>query len=254
MTDSTPVLGIPIFNGSISDLSTVIWETVQSEEPIARQISVCDANVLVSSKSDSRLRKILKENTFLNLADGMPGVWIARAKGAKHIHRCYGPDVFKALVSNTKIPLRHFFSGGKPGVADRLKQFSESEFRNGNIVGTHCPPFRELSDDEIVDISNEINAASPDVVWIGISSPKQDFYAARLAKHLKVHFIITVGAAFDFYTGNVKQAPVFIRKIGMEWLFRTAMEPRRLLGRYLRVVPRFLYLGLLDVLFHKSGT
>ncbi len=87
-----------------------------------------------------------------------------------------------------------------------------------------------------------------DIVWVGLSTPKQELFARELSAHVKVRFIITVGAAFDIHTGRLRQAPLFIQRLGLEWLFRLAMEPRRLWRRYFRVVPLFLVYSIADLL------
>ena len=223
------VVDIALFDGDIPMLFLIMKSDILSEERSSRQISLCDANVLVSSKNDIEFRNLLQKKTYLNLADGMPGVWIGRLKGAKNIDRCYGPDVFEYVMKNSSNEgYKHFLTGGKEGVADKLGQHCSSKFKNNNIVGTHCPPFRKISDQEIMKIAKDINHSKADIVWIGISSPKQDIYAQRLSKYLNVHFIFTVGAAFDFFTGNVKQAPKYIQRIGLEWLYRISREPTTL--------------------------
>jgi N-acetylglucosaminyldiphosphoundecaprenol N-acetyl-beta-D-mannosaminyltransferase len=149
--------------------------------------------------------------------------------------------------------IKHYFSGGKEGVAEELRSYCEHTFGNINIVGTHCPPFRELSEKEIKLIASEINSRGTSMLWIGISSPKQDIYARRLSKYLKVHFIFTVGAAFDFFTGRVRQAPKRIQRSGFEWLFRVFAEPRRMGKKYLSVVPLFIFYNLMDVPYFRPN-
>lgn len=241
------VLDIPLFNGGIPDLFELISDDIQSGDKQNRQVSFCDANVLISSKKDPDFKAILQNDTFINLPDGMPGVWIGKMKGAKGIDRCYGPDVFEYVFKNTAgRNINHYFTGGKVGVAGQLKDFCSSKFKNDNVKGTHCPPFRDLTEEEIKEIAADINAKNADIVWVGISSPKQDKYAKRLSRYTNVHFLFTVGAAFDFFTGNVKQAPKFIQRSGFEWLFRLCMEPKRLWKRYVRVVPLFFYYNILS--------
>lgn len=244
------VIGIPLFDGTIERFSSIVHDKIKNDARRNRQISFCDANVLVSARKNDMLRDTLCNQTFLNMSDGMPGVWIARLKGAKNIDRCYGPDVFEHILKRTANDknIKHYFSGGKEGVAEELRTYCENKYGNMNIVGTHCPPFRELSEKQIEAIAAEINAQGTTILWIGISSPKQDIYALRLSKYLNVHFILTVGAAFDFFTGKVKQAPRFIQRSGFEWLYRVFAEPRRMGRKYLSVVPLFIYYNLMEIL------
>jgi len=184
----------------------------------------------------------------------MPAVWVGRLKGAREMGRCYGPEFFKETIMATKDKdIKHYFCGGKEGVADELIRVCENEFGNFNIVGTFSPPFREMADGEMKALAEDINNKKANIVWIGLSTPKQEIFAHHLAKYTNVHFICTVGAAFDFHTGKVKEAPKFVQKIGLEWLFRLIMEPERLFKRYLKVVPLFLIYGTIDVLkFHYN--
>ena len=248
------VIGIPLYDGTIESFFDVVREKVRKDARKNRQVSFCDANVLVSAKQDHILSDILCNNTYLNMPDGMPGVWVAKLKGAKNIARCYGPDVFEHILKKTANDntMKHYFSGGKEGVAEELKTYCEHKFGNMNIVGTHFPPFRDLLEEEIMQIAEEINSNDTTILWIGISSPKQDIYARRLSKYLDVHFIFTVGAAFDFFTGKVKQAPRFIQRSGFEWLYRLLKEPKRLFSRYAIVVPGFIYLNIIEIFKHIS--
>ena len=244
---SVNVLDIPLFDGDIPMLFQLMKKSISAGEKLSKQISLCDANVLVSSKRDKIFQNLLQNKTYLNLADGMPAVWIGKLKGAKKINRCYGPDVFEYVVRNSiKEGYKHYFTGGKDGVADLLSDYCSSTFGKGSIVGTHCPPFSEISEVGIKNIAKKINETEADIVWVGISSPKQDLYASRLSKCLRVHFIFTVGAAFDFFTGNIRQAPRYIQRSGFEWLFRLFLEPKRLGKRYLNVVPNFLRYNLVE--------
>ncbi len=128
-------------------------------------------------------------------------------------------------------------------MADQLKAAFES-WGNDHVVGTYCPPFREMTETEWRELGRKINESGVNMVWIGLSTPKQECFAWRLRNYVKVDFIITVGAAFDFHTGTVNQAPKWMQQIGLEWLFRLIMEPRRLYKRYLKIVPLFIWLNI----------
>ncbi|MFN5326440.1 MAG: WecB/TagA/CpsF family glycosyltransferase [Bacteroidota bacterium] len=240
------ILDIPIFNGDEDELVDHVIQTANYKTP--RCISASGAHGLVISKENHFFKRILK-NFYLNIPDGMPLVWIGKLKGAKRIKRCYGPDVFKNLITQSKDKkIKHFFCGGKKGIAEKLKNACEEQFKNFNICGTYSPPFYDLTDTEIKELANVINSNSPDVVWIGLGTPKQEIFAHRISKYLSCGYIITVGAAFDFHTGTVQQAPEYIQKIGMEWFFRLLMEPKRLWKRYLNIIPKFLTYSLLDLI------
>jgi N-acetylglucosaminyldiphosphoundecaprenol N-acetyl-beta-D-mannosaminyltransferase len=182
----------------------------------------------------------------------MPGVWVGKLKGAKKMERCYGPDFFKEVIIASKFRrMNHFFCGGKEGVAKELKRICEEKFENHNIVGIYSPPFRELTDDEMKVLAEDINSKNSDIVWIALSTPKQEIFAYRLSKFTNVHFICTIGAAFDFYTGKIKQAPGWLQLVGLEWLFRLIIEPRRLWKRYFEIVPLFIWYNFLELVKGK---
>ena len=211
-------------------------------------VSATGAHGVITAYNDSEFKNILN-SFYINLPDGMPGVWVGRLKGAKNMDRCYGPDFFmEVMTKSSKKNIKHFFCGGKEGVAEQLKIECARKFRNNNVVGTFSPPFREMSDEELNILAQTINNLDVDIVWIGLSTPKQEIFAYRLSKYTNVKFICTVGAAFDFHTGNVPQAPKFIQKIGMEWFFRLLMEPKRLYKRYFEIVPKFIYYNLIELL------
>ena len=239
------VLNIPLYrDGLRKAINEVIEVCVSNSLKQNRCVSATGAHGIVYAKKHPEFEFVL-QNFFFNLPDGMPGVWVGRLKGAKKMDRCYGPDFFRDVMIDTKnMSIRHYFCGGKEGVADELKSVCSSKFGNQNIVGTFCPPFREMSDDECLALAGDVNSRSTDILWIGISTPKQELFAYRLVKYLDVHFIITVGAAFDFHIGKLRQAPKLVQKMGMEWFFRFCMEPKRLYKRYVEVVPLFIYYNM----------
>jgi N-acetylglucosaminyldiphosphoundecaprenol N-acetyl-beta-D-mannosaminyltransferase len=239
------VLNIPLYDDTLSSaVSCVIKTCSEQKEKMNRCVSARDAHGLVFAQKNKGFDNILK-NFYWNLPDGMPSVWVGRLKGAKTMERCYGPDFFKdVMIASAGKPMRHYLCGGKEGVAEELKLACETRFKNFNVVGTYCPPFRTMTDDELRTLTNDINYKNIDVVWIGMSTPKQELFAAQLAKHTEVHFLVTVGAAFDFHTGKVPQAPKIIQKMGLEWFFRLCMEPKRLFNRYAVTVPLFIYYNI----------
>ena len=133
-----------------------------------------------------------------------------------------------------------FFYGGADGVAQSLADTMAARFPGLVAVGAYSPPFRPLSDDEIAAECEMINAARPDIVWVGLSTPKQERWMASRKGRLEAPVMVGVGAAFDFHTGRVRQAPRLVQKLGLEWFFRMCMEPKRLWKRYFNMVPRFL--------------
>lgn len=246
---SVNVLGIPLYNLGLQQAVESVQDICRSaKEKKSRCISATGAHGLVHAQKHKEFASILHQ-FFFNLPDGMPGVWVGRLKGAHEMQRCYGPDFFRDIMIATRDkPVRHYLCGGKEGVADELQTACAKKFGNHNIVGTFCPPFRDLTDDEYRLLADDINAKNTDILWIGISTPKQEAFAYRLSKYVDVHFVASVGAAFDFHIGKVKQAPRLLQKIGMEWFFRLCMEPKRLYRRYLEIVPLFVFYNIKELI------
>jgi N-acetylglucosaminyldiphosphoundecaprenol N-acetyl-beta-D-mannosaminyltransferase len=166
------------------------------------------------------------------VADGMPLVWLGRSQGFPMKRRVYGPELMETFCSQTGSRYRHFFYGGAPGVADHLAKV-EHERHGIQIVGTYCPPFRPLTEEEEREVETMVEAARPDVIWVGLSTPKQEKWMFEHRDRLNVPVMLGVGAAFDLNTGRLKQAPAWMRENGLEWLFRLIAEPRRLWRRYI---------------------
>lgn len=241
------ILQVELFERDIPSAVSLMLDRCQAAEKQNLLISASGAHGLVTASQDAQFRLIL-QSFFLNLPDGMPSVWVGRLKGAQRMQRCYGPDFFREVIlASAPYPIYHYFCGGREGVAAALKQVCAERFGNPNIVGFYAPPFREMREAEIHDLADEINRLKTDIVWIGLSTPKQERFAFQLAKYTDVHFICTVGAAFDFYTGRVQQAPKWMQQNGLEWLFRLLVEPRRLWKRYFKIVPLFIIYNLVEL-------
>jgi len=127
---------------------------------------------------------------------------------------------------------RHFFYGGKDGVADLMAEKLKEQFPHLNVVGTYCPPFRELSPEEDEQVVAMINATQPDIVWVGLGLVKQEAWVAKHLNRIKAPWMVGVGAAFDYHSGAVPWAPGWIRDFGMEWVFRLIVQPKLRAKRY----------------------
>lgn len=248
------VLGIHIYDAPLSSaVSGVIKVCEDNNRRENNCISAADAHVLVNAQRYKEYASILKSYLW-NLPDGMPCVWVGRLKGARAMERCYGPEFFKEVMLKTADkPIKHFLCGGMEGVAEELKEICRIKFKNENIVGVCTPPFKEMAEDEVKIMADDINDRHTDILWIGVSTPKQHMLAKRLSKYTEVHFIITIGAAFDFHTDRVRQAPKLLQSMGLEWLFRVCMEPGRLWKRYAKVVPLFVYYNLEEYVLNIIG-
>jgi N-acetylglucosaminyldiphosphoundecaprenol N-acetyl-beta-D-mannosaminyltransferase len=238
------------------DLSSAVQDFVVSlnspfnEGDSVRCISTTGAHGLVEAQKDPSFKNILS-SFYLNLPDGMPLVWWGRLKGHATMDRCYGPDFFAAILQATSgLEVAHFFCGGKPGVAEALKQAVEFKFGNKRVSGTYSPPFSPMQEDDWENLVVKINESGAQIIWIGLSTPKQEKFAYELAKRVKVRYIITIGAAFDFHTGRLAQAPTWMQRSGLEWFYRLCKEPRRLWKRYIEIVPKFAIMAGVDLIKH----
>lgn len=246
------VLNIPLYDQGMNAAIEHVLETCKNSNKTNRCISATGAHGLIIAKKDPEFASILK-GFHMNLPDGKPGAVVGRLKGARNMKQVTGPDFFRELmVASAGTAVKHFFCGGKEGVAEELQQSCEMNFHNKEVVGCYSPPFRKMNSEELDLLGKQINASGADVVWIGLSTPKQEYFAKSLSPYLKVHFIVTVGAAFDFHSGKLKEAPPVFKKMGLEWFFRLVLEPKRLWKRYFEIVPKFIYYSTLDLLTNKK--
>lgn len=199
-------------------------------------ICVCSVHGINEARRDPSFRRILNES-WLTTPDGMPVVWM----GPRGVERVYGPDLMLAVCDAGRAGgTRHFFFGGNPGVATELAARLSARFPGLQVVGTFTPPFRPLNDEETKSLKSQVAQARPDIVWVGLSTPKQEHFMTGVGRELEAGLLIGVGAAFDFHSGRVRQAPRWMQRNGLEWLFRMGTEPRRLGPRYARIVSLFI--------------
>lgn len=203
-------------------------------------VCVTGAHGVIESQHDTELLRI-HNASGLTVPDGMPLVWSCRRAGLAGTARVYGPDLVLDLAQRgSEKHWSVFLYGGKDGIADQLGEVLSARFPGLRIAGTFCPPFRPLDESERGEVIRRINASGADLVLVGLSTPKQEHWMADVREDLDTPVLIGVGAAFDFHTGNARQAPTILQKAGLEWLFRALTEPRRLAKRYLHIVPRFI--------------
>ena len=207
----------------------------------AQYVNVCSVHTVMECQNEERLRRLVNASG-LATPDGMPLVWLGHLHGYRNVGRVYGPDLMFAICDEMQSTgRRHFFYGGAPGVADRLAARLKARYPALVIAGTHTPPYRPADAEEDPEVIDAINAAAPDIVWVGLGTPKQDYWVARHRAQLRAPVLIAIGAAFDFHAGLLRQAPRWMRRNGLEWLFRLLQEPRRLAFRYLVYNPLFVF-------------
>lgn len=234
------VLGVGVSPVNMAEAVATMEAWIEGREK--HYVCVTGVHGVIESQRDSRLREI-HNKSGMTVPDGMPLVWLSRSAGHRNVSRVYGPDLMLAFCeASARHGHRHFLYGGEEGVADALGKRLEERFPSLVIAGTYCPPFRQLTAEEDADIVALINASRSDVVWVGLSTPKQERWMAEHRDALDAPVLVGVGAAFDFHTGRKKQAPAWMQRSGLEWLFRLLQEPRRLGRRYLINNPTFVSL------------
>ncbi len=210
-----------------------VHETVSSWKAAGRRemVSITNPHCVLLCRRSAEMRRAT-ERAGLTLPDGAGVILAARILRYPHHGRVTGPTLMLKLCDwGRETGLRHFFYGGAEGVADRLAGRLAAEYPGMEVAGTYCPPFRQLSESEDADIVAMINASRADVVWVGLGAPKQEKWMDAHHGDINATAMIGVGAAFDFHSGNVKWAPGWIRKLGLEWAHRLALDPKRMWRR-----------------------
>ncbi|MBA4385638.1 MAG: glycosyltransferase [Anaerolinea sp.] len=246
------ILGVGISAINMTQaLEAIDWWIAQRQP---HYICVTPVHGVMDCYHQPELRPIFNRSG-LTTPDGMPIVWLLRLKGYRHVDRVYGPDLMLALCEHSLAKnYRHFFYGGTEGVPELLAEKLQLRFSALQVVGTCSPPFRPLTPEEDEQVVEMIQAAGPDIVWVGLSTPKQERWMAEHLGKINAPVMIGVGAAFDFHAGLKKQAPRWMQRSGLEWFFRLVTEPKRLWKRYLINNPLFVILVLAQSLGLKRYT
>lgn len=241
--DRVNVLGVRIAAINMSMARAAVLEAVRERHK--GYLCITGVHGVMESHDDPALRDI-HNRALMCTPDGMPMVWLGKLRGHSHMTRVYGPDLMLDLMAQPG--LRHFLYGGDGGVTHVLQERLTTRFPGVQIVGAYEPPFRPLTDTEFTDLSRQVAAARPDILWVGLSTPKQERFMAENIGRLETTLMIGVGAAFDFHAGRVPQAPRWMQRFGLEWFYRFCREPRRLGPRYFKNNPRFVFWTLCQFL------
>jgi N-acetylglucosaminyldiphosphoundecaprenol N-acetyl-beta-D-mannosaminyltransferase len=232
------VLGVAVSGMDLGVATGVMLDAIRDRQK--GYICVTGVHGITEAQDDPGFRRILNES-FLTTTDGMPLVWLGRLYLGNQVGRVYGPDLMLSVFEATQTkPCRHFFYGGAPGVAEQLKSSLEERFPGVTVCGTYTPPFRPLEPVEEEELIEIVRIHRPDIIWVGLSTPKQERFMAAYLPKFHTSLMVGVGAAFDFHSGRVRQAPRWIQRSGFEWLYRMLVDPKRLARRYLVNNPLFL--------------
>ena len=233
------LLGIPVAMTDYAQTMDVMDGMIARDE--RGWICAVAVHAVMVAQSDPAMREALLNST-LTVPDGMPLVWAANSLGENLDDRVYGPELMsrysdRCAESDHRVWL---YGGRDQGSLVQLALSMRRKHPGIKIVGGYSPPFRDLTEEEETALAAQINAHKPDVLWVGIGVPKQEKWMARMRERLDVPVMCAVGAAFDFHAGRISQAPNWMQDRGLEWTYRIAQEPRRLLPRYLYYNPRFM--------------
>lgn len=240
------ILGVPIAAVNMDQALTQIEEWIENNQKA--YVTVTGVHGIMESQYDGRV-KHFHQKAGMCAPDGMPTVWIGKLYGHREMDRVYGPGLMIEIMRRSvEKEYTHFFYGGKKGVSDLLKERLFSQFPGLKIVGTFSPPFRLMNKKEEIELQEQIKILSPDIIWVGMSTPKQEKWMSDHLEKLNTRVMIGVGAAFDFHAGLIKQAPRWIQRLGLEWCFRLCIEPKRLWKRYLKNNPLFIWKFVLQFL------
>lgn len=210
-------------------------------------VCVTGAHGVVSSQNNDEFRQLLN-GAAMNTLDGQPVVWLARFKGHSRAGRVTGRElVYDVVGSDPSGEIRHIFIGATAEVTDRIVERLRALNPRISLAPPINPPFKPLSDEELDALCREIETSEPAIIWIGLSTPKQEQLAVRLSHRLPHIPVVAIGAGFDFVAGLKPVAPGFVTKLGLEWFFRMMSEPKRLVSRYADIVPKFIVLAFREI-------
>ena len=233
------ILGVKISAVNLSVACRQISDWIENKT--RTYVCIVPVSTVVECQKDKRYLEIVNQ-AGMATPDGMPIVWLEKLGGDKTIAGTYGPDLMEAVCQMSQQKgYKHYFYGGTPEACRMLEVKLKEKFPRVSIIGKHSPPFRDLTEKEEEDMVEEINRLEPDILWVGLGSPRQDYWMAQHLHRLNVPVMIGVGAAFDFLSGRKRQAPRWMRNIGLEWFFRLWAEPKRLWKRYLVGNTQFVF-------------
>ena len=248
------ILGVAVSAINMAQALEIIEQWISRREQ--HYVCVTGVHGVMESQRDEQLKQIHNRAGMVT-PDGMPLVWLSQLKGFHWVARVYGPDLMLAVCrESVGKGYRHYFYGGAEGVPEKLATRLTRRFPGLEIAGMYSPPYRPLTAEEDSRVIHAINDTNPDIVWVGLSTPMQEYWMHEHLGRISAPVMAGVGAAFDFHAGIKKQAPRWMQRAGLEWCFRLVSEPRRLWRRYLINNPWFLWLIVAEALakeFRHNG-
>jgi N-acetylglucosaminyldiphosphoundecaprenol N-acetyl-beta-D-mannosaminyltransferase len=245
------VLGVGIHPTSMDDALAALQATIQTGGK--GYVTVTGTHGVMEAQQDPEFRRIINQS-MLTIPDGRSMVWVGWLQGFHRMRQVTGPDIMLRVCDlSLKKGYTHFLYGGNTGVADSLAASLRARFPGINIVGAFTPPFRDLTEEEERELTEQVAKLRPDFFWVGLSTPKQERFMARYSSKLDAKIFMGVGAAFDIHSGRIKDCPYVMKVLGLNWLHRLCQDPKRLWKRYLSNHPRFVLLTALQFLGVRPG-
>lgn len=224
------IFGIHIGKTTVKHSLSVIRELIERDR--CSYVCVSNTHVVVSAVKNPAYLKAINQADW-NVPDGMPLVWYGRKQlGIQQLERVTGSTLMERCFDEMQ-EAKHFLYGSTQDTLRKIKALSSKKFPNLNIVGSYAPPFRSLTREEKKEIVSYVNELSPDIIWVALGAPKQELFMLEFQSEIRTGVMIGVGAAFDYFSGNIRRPPRWLRVSGLEWLGRLCQEPRRLGSRYL---------------------
>jgi N-acetylglucosaminyldiphosphoundecaprenol N-acetyl-beta-D-mannosaminyltransferase len=244
------VLGVLVDATNLFESTARIMRWISEKE--RTYVCVTGVHGIMESQRQPDL-KLVHNAAGMVTPDGMPLVYVSRWATYSKCERVYGPDLMLEVCrESVRHGYKHFFFGTTPATLSRLTNRLSEQFPGLQVAGTFAPPFRPLTESERTDVVARMNECAPDIVWVGLSTPKQERWMADHRQQLAAPVLIGVGAAFDFHSGTVRQAPRWIQPLCLEWIFRLLCEPKRLWKRYLLNNPQFIVFLIMQRLGFKN--
>ena len=245
------IIGLPVavttYAGAVD---WILDRAAKSDKAYA--VEAANTHVAALARSDESFGATMRRFDLI-CPDGMPLVWLLNSKlerdQKKLTDRVYGPTLMLETLkatNQTGSPYRHFFLGGKQSTLESLQLNFSRRFPDSTIAGSHSPPFGDWPTSEFETICRKIRESRANLIWIGLGCPKQEHWIAKHKDELPAGVYFGIGAAFAFHAGEVRQAPPVLQKLGLEWAYRVAMEPRRLFRRYFTYNSLFLFHAIRD--------
>lgn len=233
------VLGVAVSAIDLASAVDLAARWIDAGDP--GYICLTGVHGVMEARADDAFRLILNR-AAINAPDGMPMTWVGRLQGFRRMDRVFGPD-FMAFMCRLSVQrgYRNFLYGGQPGVAELLRDNLKEKFPGLHISGTYTPPFSNLTLEQECEVVARVRQSKPQIVWVGLSTPKQERFMAQYLHRLQVPLLVGVGAAFDYHTGRIRDCSAWIKRAGLQWAHRAMQDPEHLWKRYLRNNPAFLW-------------